>query len=74
MNTADLKKLLVKRIQSTTDKDFLNALRILTEDRIAPLQNEVRKKLENSLADLDSKKLVDEDDVFEELEKWLEKK
>ena len=57
MSTVELKKLLVKRIQSTDDKEFLNALRVLTDEKIHPVNSSVRKKLEKSLQDLEGGKV-----------------
>ncbi len=48
MSATELKKLLVKRIQSTDDIEILNALCVLTKDKIQSVR-ETRKKIKRTV-------------------------
>lgn len=71
MSTIELKKLLVKRIRSTDNVEILNALRVLTDDKIQPVSGAIRKKLQKSLKDLNTGRVQSNNEVLDELEKWL---
>lgn len=71
MSTVELKKLLVKRIRSTDNVEILNALRVLTDDKIQPVNGAIRKKLQKSLKDLNTGRVQSNNEVLDELEKWL---
>ncbi len=74
MSKTELKRLLIKRIQSSDDEKFLYALRVLTEEKVLPVSEAVRKKLNKSLRDLDEGRVHENDGVLDDLDKWLAKK
>lgn len=74
MSTIELKNIIKSRIDSITDKDFLNALNIIliskTRDVII-LSEEQKLAIKKSQKEYAEGKLYTNDAVNEEMEKWL---
>ncbi len=58
MSATELKKLLVKRIQSTDDIEILNALRVLTEGKVRPVTKALRNLNARPVQEKTPKKLT----------------
>lgn len=58
MSATELKKLLVKRIQSTDDIEILNALRVLTERKVQPVAKALRNFHARPVREKTQKKLI----------------
>lgn len=79
MTTAKLKNILTQKISKIDDTDFLNAIRIIIEMKenagdVYKLNEIQRKRLNKSKEQIKRGEVIDNDKVFDEIEKWLKEK
>jgi hypothetical protein len=79
MTTAQLKNLLVKKINKIDDEDLLNAINVVLEkggsgDEIYKLNPIQKKLIEKSDKEFREGKTISNEDVFREIDEWLKEK
>ena len=79
MTTAQLKNLLVKKINKIDDEDLLNAINVVLEkggsgDEIYKLNSIQKKLIEKSDKEFREGKTISNEDVFREIDEWLKEK
>ncbi len=79
MTTTKLKNLLTQKISKIDDNDFLNAIRIIIEMKenagdIYKLNEIQRKRIRKSKEQIKNGEVIDNEQVFHEIEKWLKEK
>lgn len=78
MNTVEIKNHIIQKLSQINDIAFLNAIKTIidstTGDNIYYLTEIQKKKLIESRKQARLGKVIDNDDVFKEIESWLEEK
>lgn len=79
MTTTKLKNILTQKISKIDDNDFLNAIRILIEMKenagdIYKLNKIQRQRIKKSKEQIKKGDVIDNDQVFDEIERWLKEK
>ncbi len=79
MTTTKLKNILTQKISKIDDTDFLNAIRIIIEMKenagdVYKLNEIQRKRIKKSKEQIKNGEIVENDQVFDEIEKWLKEK
>jgi len=76
MTTAQLKKILVKKINKIEDDDFLNAVKVILDIKESNIGvyklNPIQKKLiQQSEKDFKEGRVYTNEEVFKEIDEWL---
>jgi hypothetical protein len=79
MTTTQLKNILTQKISKIDDNDFLNAIRIIIEMKenagdVYKLNEIQRQRIKKSKEQIKNGGVIDNDQVFDEIEKWLKEK
>jgi hypothetical protein len=79
MTTTKLKNILTQKISKIDDNDFLNAIRILIEMKenagdVYKLNQIQRQRIKKSKEQIKKGDVIDNDQVFDEIERWLKEK
>jgi hypothetical protein len=77
MQISELREILIKRIQTIEDEDFLNAMRILTDSKVEnPIYNLnefERQKIAIARKQVENGEYTTQEEVFEKVNSWLKK-
>ncbi|MEM6845024.1 MAG: hypothetical protein AAF632_22615 [Bacteroidota bacterium] len=78
MQVSELKDILIQRIQSTEDEDFLNALKVLTDRKLEDYTYELtdfeKSKIARARQQVTEGKVYTQEEVFESVNTWLKEK
>lgn len=77
MPISELREILIKRIQTIDDEDFLNAIKILTDSKVENKAYELnefeRQKLADARKQVEKGEYASQEEVFEKVNAWLKK-
>jgi len=75
MTTLEIKKQIIQKLQSIDDISFLEAVKKIidtkAEEEVFYINEELEKKLVERDKNMDEGNTIENDDVFNETEKWL---
>jgi predicted transcriptional regulator len=75
MLVSELREILIHRIQSIDDEDFLNAIKVLTDSKIVDQPYELSdfesQKIANARTQAENGEIVTQEEVFEKVNVWL---
>ena len=75
MLVSELKEVLIQRIQSIEDEEFLNAIKVLTDSKVVDQPYELndieQKKIANARTQVKNGEIVTQEAVFEKVNAWL---
>jgi len=78
MNTLEVKNHIIQRLSQIDDLNFLNAIKTIIEstanDNVYYLTEIQKEKLQESREQAKRGEVMDNDEVFKEIESWLEEK
>jgi len=77
MLVSELREILIHRIQSIEDEEFLNAIKVLTDSKIVDQPYELsdfeQRKIANARTQVENGEIVTQEAVFEKVNAWLKK-
>jgi hypothetical protein len=77
MPISELIEILIKRIQTIDDEDFLNAMKILTDSKVENQAYELnefeRRKIADARKQVENGEFTTQEEVFEKVNAWLKK-
>ena len=77
MLVSELREILIHRIQSIEDEEFLNAIKVLTDSKIVDQTYELsdfeQQKIANARTQVENGEIVTQEEVFEKVNTWLKK-
>ena len=75
MLVSELREILIHRIQSIEDEEFLNAIKVLTDSKIVDQTYELsdfeQQKIANARTQVENGEIVTQEEVFEKVNTWL---
>jgi len=78
MKTAELKKILVQRIEEINDEQFLKAIKTILDSKVESevmlLSEEQKLEIFESRKEIEAGKFVDQNELEVEFDKWLKEK
>jgi len=76
MNTAELQETLVNDIALINDDKFLTELKVMIDAKLSmdvyKLSDYQKERVERARTDRENGQLIDNDDLFKEVEQWLD--
>jgi len=78
MKTAELKKILVQRIEEINDEQFLKAIKTILDSKVESevmlLSEEQKLEIFESRKEIEAGKFVDQNELEVEFDKWIKEK
>ncbi|MGB3587169.1 MAG: hypothetical protein WBA23_11545 [Tunicatimonas sp.] len=75
MLVSELREILIHRIQSIEDEEFLNAIKILTDSKIIDQPYELsdfeQQKISNARRQVENGEIFTQEEVFKKVNAWL---
>ena len=75
MLVSELREILIHRIQSIEDEEFLNAIKVLTDSKIVDQPYELsdfeQQKIANARTQVENGEIFTQEEVFKKVNAWL---